>query len=126
MVFGIDGDDSFFLGLQEFADVHSCFLVQVTEVKKCALPIRPLPGNRPFSARLAHPAAAWNGSADDVLQRERGGLNRSTRTSVKSILRLRPSVTTGIDRTVRRGNQPTIQRMAPRLKPPLNTRDAAR
>ncbi|CAH0066220.1 protein of unknown function [Stenotrophomonas maltophilia] len=61
-----------------------------------------------------------------MLQRERGGLNGATRPSVKVILRLRPSVTTGIDGTVRRGNQLTIQRMAPRLKPPLNTGGATR
>jgi hypothetical protein len=62
----------------------------------------------------------------EVLQRERGGSGNATRISVGSILRLRSSVTNGIDRTVRRGNLPTIQRMALRLKPPLNTRGAAR
>jgi len=47
-VFGVNGDDSFFLGLQEFADVHSCFLVQVTEVKKVCSSDTPPPREQTF------------------------------------------------------------------------------
>ncbi|MNI67207.1 hypothetical protein D3C73_1228260 [compost metagenome] len=50
--------------------------------KKCALPIRPLPGNRPFSARLAHFAGSGISPA--------GGLGAATRT--RRIQRLNPDL----------------------------------